>query len=171
MFPTTKAAIVVHERTATVRFWTGVEERLLSKQLIPARNELFSVLARHLLYIYTTNLWGMKGTYLGEFEEVVLLAVAIRAGDAYGAAVVNEIEQQMGRSVNLGAVHSALNRLQEKGLVSSEMGGMTAERGGRRKRLYSVTAYGRRALDEIRQLRNQMWDMIPKTAWGQLNVQ
>ncbi len=108
----------------------------------------------------------MKGTYLGEFEEVVLLAVAIRSGEAYGAAVVTEIEQQMGRSVNLGAVHSALNRLQEKGLVRSEMGGMTAERGGRRKRLYSVTAAGRRALEEIRQLRNQMWDTIPKTAWS-----
>ena len=109
----------------------------------------------------------MKGTYLGEFEEVVLLAVAIRSGDAYGAAIVNEIEQQMGRSVNLGAVHSALNRLQEKGLVNSEMGGMTAERGGRRKRLYSVTAYGRRILEEVRQLRNQMWDAIPpQTAWS-----
>lgn len=106
----------------------------------------------------------MKGTYLGEFEEVVLLAVAIRSGDAYGAAVVNEIEGQMGRSVNLGAVHSALNRLQEKGLVSSEMGGISPERGGRRKRLYSVTAYGRRVLDEVRQLRNQMWDAIPRTA-------
>jgi PadR family transcriptional regulator PadR len=106
----------------------------------------------------------MKGTYIGEFEEVVLLAVAIRLGDAYGATVVNEIEQQMGRSVNLGAVHSALSRLQEKGLVSSEMGGMTAERGGRRKRLYSVTTYGRGALDEIRQLRNQMWDAILQTA-------
>lgn len=106
----------------------------------------------------------MKGTYLGEFEEVVLLAVAIRSGDAYGAAVVNEIEQQMGRSVNLGAVHSALNRLQEKGLVSSEMGGMTAERGGRRKRLYSVTTLGRRALEDIRHLRNQMWNSIPTPA-------
>lgn len=113
----------------------------------------------------------MKGTYLGEFEEVVLLAVAIRSGDAYGAAVVNELEQQMGRSVNLGAVHSALSRLQDKGLVSSEMGGMTPERGGRRKRLYKVTAYGQRALEEIRQLRNQMWDAIPGTAWGQLNMQ
>ncbi|GAB3698936.1 hypothetical protein GCM10027592_24480 [Spirosoma flavus] len=108
----------------------------------------------------------MKGTYLGEFEEVVLLAVAIRSGDAYGAAIVNEIEQQMNRSVNLGAVHSALNRLQEKGLVNSEMGGMTSERGGRRKRLYSATAYGRRALEEIRQLRNQMWEAIPRTAWS-----
>ncbi|GAB3279504.1 hypothetical protein GCM10027347_54260 [Larkinella harenae] len=108
----------------------------------------------------------MKGTHLGEFEEVVLLAVAIRAGDAYGAAIVSEIERQMGRSVNLGAVHSALNRLQEKGMVKSEMGGMSAERGGRRKRLYSVTAYGRQTLEAIRQLRNQMWNIIPPTAWS-----
>ncbi|MDJ1466591.1 helix-turn-helix transcriptional regulator [Cytophagaceae bacterium DM2B3-1] len=108
----------------------------------------------------------MKGTYLGEFEEVVLLAVAIRSGDAYGAAVTSEIEQQMGRSVNLGAVHSALHRLEEKGLVNSQMGGATAERGGRRKRLYSVTIAGKRALEEIHQLRNQMWESIPKTAWS-----
>lgn len=107
----------------------------------------------------------MKGTYLGEFEEVVLLAVAIHSGDAYGAAVVSEIEQQMNRPVNLGAVHAALNRLQEKGLVNSEMGGVTPERGGRRKRLYSVTADGRRAFEEVRQLRNQMWAAIPNTAW------
>ena len=108
----------------------------------------------------------MKGTYLGEFEEIVLLAVAIQSGDAYGAAVVSEIEQQMKRPVNLGAVHSALNRLQEKGLVSSEMGGVTPERGGRRKRLYSVSAYGRRPLEEIRHPRNQLWHTIPKTAWS-----
>lgn len=108
----------------------------------------------------------MKGTHLGEFEEVVLLAVAIRSGEAYGAAVTGEIEQQMGRSVSLGAVHSALHRLEEKGLVRSQLGGATAERGGRRKRLYGVTAYGRRALEEIRQVRNQMWEAIPNTAWS-----
>ena len=107
----------------------------------------------------------MKGTNLGEFEEVVLLAVAIRSGEAYGAAVTVEIEQQMGRSVTLGAVHSALHRLQEKGLVRSQLGGMTAERGGRRKRLYAVTAAGQRALQEIRQMRNQMWEAIPQNAW------
>jgi PadR family transcriptional regulator PadR len=106
----------------------------------------------------------MKGTYLGEFEEVVLLAVALRYGDAYGAAVVSELEKQMNRSVNLGAVHSALNRLSEKGLVTSRMGGVTAERGGRRKRLYTVTAAGSQALREIRQIRNQMWNLIPEIA-------
>lgn len=108
----------------------------------------------------------MKGTYLGEFEEVVLLAVAIRTGDAYGAAVVQEIEQQSERNVNLGAVHTALHRLEEKGLVKSEMGGATSERGGRSKRLYTVTVAGRHALEEIRQVRNRMWNTIPKMSWS-----
>ncbi|WP_426295176.1 PadR family transcriptional regulator [Dyadobacter endophyticus] len=108
----------------------------------------------------------MKGTYLGEFEEIVLLAVAIRTGDSYGATIVNEIEQQMGRTVSLGSVHTALHRLQEKCLVKSEFGGVTGERGGRSKRLYVVTALGRRSLEEIRQIRNQMWDTIPKIAWS-----
>ncbi len=106
----------------------------------------------------------MKGTYLGEFEEVVLLAVALRYGEAYGATIVSELEKQMNRSVNLGAVHSALNRLAEKGLVSSYMGGETAERGGRRKRLYTLTPAGSKALREVRELRNGLWDLIPKIA-------
>jgi len=106
----------------------------------------------------------MKGTYLGEFEEVVLLAVAILAGDAYGASITNEIEQQMGRSVNLGAVHAALHRLEEKGLLSSRLGGATAERGGRSKRFFTVTMTGTKALDNIRDIRNRMWGAIPKPA-------
>jgi DNA-binding PadR family transcriptional regulator len=106
----------------------------------------------------------MKGTYLGEFEEIVLLAAAILAGDAYGAAITNEIEQQMGRAVNLGAVHAALHRLEEKGLLSSRMGGATAERGGRSKRLFTVTMAGTNALDNIREIRNRMWNNIPKPA-------
>ncbi|MCF0068895.1 PadR family transcriptional regulator [Dyadobacter sp. CY261] len=106
----------------------------------------------------------MKGTYLGEFEEVVLLAVAILAGDAYGAAITHEIEQQMGRSVNLGAVHAALHRLEEKGLLSSRLGGATAERGGRSKRFFTMTMAGTNALDNIREMRNRMWNAIPKPA-------
>ncbi|TLV02564.1 PadR family transcriptional regulator [Dyadobacter luticola] len=106
----------------------------------------------------------MKGTYLGEFEEIVLLAVAVLAGDAYGAAITNEIEQQMGRSVNLGAVHAALHRLEEKSLLSSRMGGATAERGGRSKRLFTITMAGTKALDNIREIRNRMWENIPRPA-------
>jgi PadR family transcriptional regulator, regulatory protein PadR len=104
----------------------------------------------------------VKGTYLGEFEEIVLLAVAMLAGDAYGAAIITEIEQQMDRSVNLGAVHAALHRLEEKGLLSSRMGGATQERGGRSKRLFTVTMAGIRALDKIREIRNRMWNSIPR---------
>ena len=108
----------------------------------------------------------MKGTYLGEFEEVVLLAVAVRHEDAYGASIVEELEKQLKRPVNLGAVHSSLTRLAEKGLVNSEMAEASATpiRGGRRKRLYKVTAAGRAALGEIHEIRNQMWKLIPKTA-------
>lgn len=103
----------------------------------------------------------MKRTYLGEFEEIVLLTVAILGDKAYGVSITEEIEQQTGRSLSVSAVHAALHRLEEKGMVSSYMGDATAERGGRRKRLFSVTAAGSRTLDEIRLLRNRMWDSIP----------
>ena len=106
----------------------------------------------------------MRGTYLGEFEELVLLAVAILAGGAYGAAITNEIEQQMQRSVNLGAVHAALARLEEKGLLTSRLGGATAERGGRSKRFFTITMAGTKALDNIREIRKRMWIAIPKPA-------
>lgn len=103
----------------------------------------------------------MRRTYLGEFEEIVLLTVAIMGDGAYGVAITEEIEQQTGRSVSISAVHAALHRLEEKYMLSSHMGDATAERGGRRKRLFSVTALGNHTLDEIRLLRNRMWDSIP----------
>ncbi len=103
----------------------------------------------------------MKGTHLGEFEELVLLAVGILADEAYGVAVVGEIEKQTGRSVSLSPVHSALYRLEEKGYVSSELGGATKTRGGRRKRIYELTTAGRAALEEARLVRNRLWNMLP----------
>ncbi|MCO6489818.1 MAG: helix-turn-helix transcriptional regulator [Phaeodactylibacter sp.] len=103
----------------------------------------------------------MKGTHLGEFEELVLLAVGILAGEAYGVTVAEEIEKQTGRSVSLSPVHSALYRLEEKGYVESELGGATQTRGGRRKRMYELTAAGRAALEEIRAIRNRLWKMLP----------
>lgn len=103
----------------------------------------------------------MKRTYLGEFEELVLLTVAIMGDMAYGVSITEEIEQQTGRSVSVSAVHAALHRLEEKSMVSSQMGEATAERGGRRKRIFSLTALGNRTLDEIRLLRNRMWESIP----------
>jgi DNA-binding PadR family transcriptional regulator len=102
----------------------------------------------------------MKRTYLGEFEEIVLLTVAVLDGQAYGVVLMHEIIEQTGRSVRLNQVHSALQRLEEKGMVRSEMGEPTNERGGRRKRLFSVTAYGHRTLQEIQEVRISFWSRL-----------
>ena len=102
----------------------------------------------------------MKRTYLGEFEEIVLLTVAVLHEGAYGVAITDELERQTGRSVSISAVHAALHRLEEKGMLKSQMGEATAERGGRRKRLFSVTALGSRTLHGIRTVREQLWESI-----------
>jgi PadR family transcriptional regulator PadR len=107
----------------------------------------------------------MKGTYLGEFEELVLLAVGILFDDAYGLAIVDELEQKTGRSVMISSVHKVLLRLEEKGYLRSRMGGATNTRGGRDKRLYTLTASGKKALQQSRELRNGMWKEIPKMVW------
>ncbi len=105
----------------------------------------------------------MNRTYLGEFEELVLLTVAHMNDEAYGAAITQNIKGRTGRTVVLSAVHVALYRLEEKGLVTSEVGGATAERGGRRKRIFTITAYGINILSEIRQVREDLWLLIPKS--------
>ncbi|MFD2573044.1 PadR family transcriptional regulator [Spirosoma soli] len=102
----------------------------------------------------------MKRTYLGEFEEIVLLTVAVLGDGAYGVAITDELDRQTGRSVSISAVHAALHRLQEKGMLSSHMGDATAERGGRRKRLFTVTMLGSRTLHDIRSVREQLWNSI-----------
>jgi PadR family transcriptional regulator, regulatory protein PadR len=83
---------------------------------------------------------------LGELEQIVLLAVLRVGSKAYGVAVTQEIEQQTRRTLTLATVYKTLSRLEEKGLVVSTLGDATPERGGRRKRYYSVTAAGRRSL-------------------------
>ena len=103
----------------------------------------------------------MKRTFLGEFEEIVLLVVAACSEQAYGVTIWESIQQYTGRSITMSAVHATLYRLEEKGFLSSEMGGATAERGGRRKRFFKVTAYGSKALQEIQQIRQEIWRAIP----------
>lgn len=103
----------------------------------------------------------MKRAFLGEFEEVVLLTVAVLDEEAYGVSVTQEIEQKTGRAVGFSTVHTTLQRLEEKGFLSSRMGGATAERGGRRKRFFTVTAAGRRALQEVKQIRTELWNALP----------
>ena len=103
----------------------------------------------------------MKRTFLGEFEEVVLLTVAILGEEAYAVTVTQELEQKTGRSVGFSSVHTTLQRMEEKGFLSSKMGGATAERGGRRKRFFTVTAFGRKALQEVKQVREELWNALP----------
>ena len=107
----------------------------------------------------------MKGYHLGEFEEIVLLYVTILHDEAYGLAITKGIEDDLNRSVTLSSVHTALYRMQDKGLVESKLGGSTGARGGRRKRLYAITNSGKEALWQARQARNKLWSLIPKTTF------
>jgi DNA-binding PadR family transcriptional regulator len=104
----------------------------------------------------------MKGTNLGEFEELVLLTIAALVNEAYSVGICDELEKQTGRTVKLGVVHSVLNRLEEKDLVKSKLGEATQARGGKRKRYYSITSAGKSALLKSKEVRDQLWSMIPQ---------
>ncbi|HTF20950.1 MAG TPA: PadR family transcriptional regulator [Chryseolinea sp.] len=107
----------------------------------------------------------MKGTYLGEFEELVLLSVGILIDDAYGLSILNALEKQTGRTIMISSVHKTLVRLEEKGYLRSFMGGATTTRGGRDKRLYQLTRAGIKVLNHSRELRNDMWKQVPSVIW------
>ncbi|TLU96997.1 PadR family transcriptional regulator [Dyadobacter luticola] len=102
----------------------------------------------------------MNRNYLGEFEELVLLAVAVLDGQAYGVALLHELTEKSGRQVRLNQVHSALQRLEEKGMLRSAFGEPTSERGGKRKRVFTVTALGQRTLHEIQEVRSSFWGRL-----------
>jgi PadR family transcriptional regulator, regulatory protein PadR len=106
----------------------------------------------------------MKGTNLGEFEELVLLTIAALMNDAYSVAICDELEKHTNRSAKLGVVHAVLNRLEEKDFVKSKLGEATSARGGKRKRYYSVTNTGKAALIKSKEVRDQLWNIIPEMA-------
>lgn len=106
----------------------------------------------------------MRRKQLGEFEEIVLLIIATLDGNAYGVAIQEAIEHQTGRDLSISAIHATLHRLQAKGYVKSYMGGASKERGGRRKRLFTITPLGSRTLYAIRELREQLWNQVPDKA-------
>jgi PadR family transcriptional regulator len=99
------------------------------------------MVARGQYLFYVVYLMG-RGDYLGEFEHIVLLALMRLGADAYGVTVRTEIEQRIDREVSLGAVYATLDRLEEKGLVTSRIGDPTASRGGRAKRHFHITRRG-----------------------------
>lgn len=110
----------------------------------------------------------MIETRLGEFEEVMLLLTGILGENAYAFRIAEEFEAQTGRDVSIGAVHSALTRLEEKGFLTSQMGGASAARGGRRKRVYTITALGRKILTAAKDFRVSLWNQFPGFATGKL---
>lgn len=111
----------------------------------------------------------MKETKLGEFEEVILLIVGILGEEAYAFRITEEFKNQSGRSSSIGSVHSTLERLVEKKFLTSEMGQPSTERGGRRKRIYSITAQGQDALQTSRDFRVSLWNQLPSLSLNKLS--
>jgi DNA-binding PadR family transcriptional regulator len=107
-----------------------------------------------------SNYFLMRRSELGEFEEMVLLTVAVLIPNAYSVAIAEELEKETGHTVSTGAVHAALQRMENKGLVTSHMGEATQERGGRRKRLFKVTPAGSHILQQVRAVRESLWSRI-----------
>lgn len=103
----------------------------------------------------------MKRASLGELEELILLIIGVIKEDAYGVTITQMLEKETGRTVDFSTVHTTLKRLEEKGFVKSVMAGATAERGGRRKRYFSITAYGYKALRESQEIRIRLWSLMP----------
>ncbi len=108
----------------------------------------------------------MSDYSLGEFQELVLLIVAALHKEAYGVAILKNLEQETGKKFNISAVHMALKRMEDKGFVESTYGGITNERGGRRKKYYVITALGKKILDEQFSLRTRIYQKIPKISFN-----
>ncbi|MGE0590145.1 MAG: PadR family transcriptional regulator [Cyclobacteriaceae bacterium] len=106
-----------------------------------------------------------KGNYLGEFEELVLLSVASHPSTAYGVTIKRYIDEETARNVHISAVHEVLNRLQRKGYLKSAMGGATDERGGRRKRFFTLTAGGKRILEETMKVKLHLYRQVPNLSF------
>jgi DNA-binding PadR family transcriptional regulator len=102
----------------------------------------------------------MTSTYLGEFEELTLLAVKAIGEPTYGVPVQQYVERAAGRAVSMGAVYATLTRLESKGLLTSVQGDPTPARGGKRKRLYDVTPEGMRAVRDLKKMRDRLWRAI-----------
>jgi DNA-binding PadR family transcriptional regulator len=108
----------------------------------------------------------MKDHSLGEFEELVLLMVAGLHDEAYGVAIMEHLQEKLEKNFNISAIHVALKRMEDKGFVKSRFGGITEDRGGRRKKFYVITALGKRMLDNQFALRTSLYKQIPKISFG-----
>jgi len=105
----------------------------------------------------------MKKYHLGEFEEVVILTIGILNNEAYSVSIKDEIESRLSRSVSMGALHTALKRMEDKGYLKSFAGEATEERAGRPKRYFEITALGKKAIQYSKSTREELWRAIPKS--------
>ena len=110
----------------------------------------------------------MKKTKLGEFEELVLLTVAVLQEEAYGVEIKRELERRMKQRLSVGSVQSALKRLEDKGFLKSGLGEATQKRGGKRKRIYTITRYAQKVLADLKDIRTALWEAMPQLT---VNVQ
>lgn len=108
----------------------------------------------------------MSNHSIGEFEELVLLVVAANHDEAYGVLILETLEEKLAKKVNISAIHVVLKRMEEKGFVESRFGGITKERGGRRKKYYVITAFGKKVLDHQYSLRTSFYQQIPEISFG-----
>ena len=99
---------------------------------------------------------------LGSLEEMVLLVLLTVSEEAYGITILDAYIDNTGNRISLSAIHSVLRRLEKKGFITSEMGGSTSDRGGRRKRLYQITKYGYKTVEAIQENLNRIWQQMPK---------
>lgn len=104
----------------------------------------------------------MGKEYLGELEELILLLILMLKEEAYGLAIRKAISEYAGRTVTIGAVHGTVNRLENKGFVESILGGATDERGGRRKRIFTLTNDGKSLLRKSQDIKVNLWRQIPE---------
>ncbi len=103
-----------------------------------------------------------KGDYLGNFELMLLLALLRLREHAYGVTIAQELEEQTGREVVVASVYAALERLQERGLVTSSVGESTPERGGRAKRYFRITAAGIEEVRDAQRSLMKLWKGLPE---------
>lgn len=114
---------------------------------------------------FKSNINNVSRHQLGEFEELVMLTVGILFKEAYGVAIIDEMESRLQRKVSIGALQTVLRRLESKGYLSSEFGEATNIRGGKRKRYFSLTSLGSRVLRETQEQRLELYKAIPRVAF------
>ncbi len=110
----------------------------------------------------------MKRTTIGELEELVLLSVGSLYEEAYAVTILEVIKEYTQRVLDITAIHSVLRRLEAKGFITSTMGGATKERGGRRKKFFTLSQSGRRVLDETMEARTALYNKLPKLIFSGL---